>query len=81
MRQGSAPGMRWIRPSKEVQIQQRTFVDNRGGKTSHQSAARGTIIAARLEPSIYAFLVEHMPTRKQPQILLWVIIFQTNEAL
>jgi hypothetical protein len=50
-------------------------------KTSHLSAARRTIIAARLEPPIHAFLVEHMPTRKQPQILLWVIIFQTNEAL
>ena len=32
--------------------------------TSHLRATRGTIISARLEPPIYAFLVEHMPTRK-----------------
>ena len=50
-------------------------------RRSHLRATCGTIIAARLEPPVHAFLVEHMPTRKQPQVLLWVVIFQTYEAL
>jgi len=44
------------------------------------SATRRAIIAARLEPPVHAILVEHMPTREQPQILLWIIVLQTDEA-
>jgi len=47
----------------------------------HLSATCRTIITTRLEPPIHAFFVEQMPTRKQPQIFLLVIIFQTDEAL
>ena len=47
----------------------------------HLSATRGAIIAARLKPPVHAVLVEHMPTRKEPQILLCIIILQTDEAL
>ncbi len=59
----------------------RMFVDKEQRKKSHLGATCGTIIAACLEPPIHAVLVEHMPTREQPQVLLWVIIFQTDEAL
>lgn len=47
----------------------------------HLSATRGAIISACLKPPVHAVLVEHMPTRKQPQILLRIIILQTDEAL
>jgi hypothetical protein len=55
--------------------------DQNKTKASHLRATRGAVIAARLEPSVHTVPVEHMPARKQPKILLGIIILQTNQAL
>lgn len=44
-------------------------------------ATCGTIITACLKPSVNATLVERMFTCEDSQLILWVVIVKTDEAL
>lgn len=44
-------------------------------------ATCGTIVTAGLKPSVHATLVERMFTCEHSQLILWVVIVETDEAL